>query len=99
MAPGVDFVAGIFDRTGAHPAPDQHDIFLRRVVESVPAAPRRIDYVALDRGFLAEFAVDVAATLEHDEEFVAVAMQVALVARAGFEYGPAHHVVGACALL
>jgi len=31
-------------------SPDQHDIFVRRVVESVPAAARRIDHVAFDRG-------------------------------------------------
>src|SRR5258708_26544422 len=99
MVARVDFVAGILDRAGAHPAPDQYDIFVRRVVESVPAAARRIDHVALDRGFLAEFAVDVAAAFEHDEELVAIAMQMALVTRTGFEHGPAHHLVDPCTLL
>src|SRR5262245_37869900 len=34
------FVAGSLDRAGTHPAPHQHDIRVRRVVEAVPALAR-----------------------------------------------------------
>ena len=38
MRLGIDFVARRLDRAGAHPAPHQHDVFVRGVVEAVPAA-------------------------------------------------------------
>src|SRR5262249_16985468 len=95
MARRGDLVARGLDRPGAHPTPYQHDVSVRSVVEAVPAAARRIDDVALDRRLLAEVAVDVAAALDHDEELVAVAMQVPFMAGAGLEPGPAHHVIGA----
>src|SRR5262249_49804998 len=66
----IDLVARILDRAGAHPAPRQHHVLVRRVVESVPAAARRVDHVALDRRLLPEIAVDVAAALDHDEELI-----------------------------
>ena len=56
----MHFVAGILDRAGAHPAPDQHNVFGRRVVEAVPAAARRIDYVAFARRLIAMIGVDYA---------------------------------------
>ena len=57
----IDFVAGRLDRAGAHPAPDQHDVLVRGVVEAVPAAARRVDHVAFARRLLAVVGVDVAA--------------------------------------
>src|SRR5262245_9476067 len=75
-------VAGRLDRAGAHPAPHQHHVLARGVVEAVPAGARRIDDVALACGLKALGGDDVALALEHDEELVAVAVQVALVAGA-----------------
>jgi hypothetical protein len=71
------------------------DILVRGVVEAMPAAARRIDHVAFDGRLLAEVAVDVPASLDDDEELIAVVMAVALVARAGLEHGPADDVIGA----
>src|SRR4029434_2545025 len=59
----MHFVAGILDRAGAHPAPDQHNVFGRRVVEAVPAAARRIDHVAFARRLVAMIGVDHALAL------------------------------------
>src|ERR1043166_725517 len=95
----VGLVARILDRACAHPAPHQHDILVRGVVEAVPTAARRINHVAFDRRLLAEIAVDVALALDDDEELVAVAMQVPLVAGAGLEHGPADEAVCARRLL
>src|SRR5262249_47814255 len=64
-------VAGRIDGAGAHPAPHQHHILVGGVVEAVPAAARRIDHVALARGFQAMVGDDVALALQHDEELVA----------------------------
>jgi hypothetical protein len=44
-------------------------------------------------------AIDMAMALEHDEELVAVAVQVPLVARARLEHGPSHHMIGTGGLL
>ena len=95
MAFGWIFVAGRLDRARAHPAPDQHDVLVRCVVEAVPDAARRIDHVAFDRRLQALVGDDVALALEHDEELVAVPVQMPLVAGAGLEHGPADDVVGA----
>src|SRR6516164_4878228 len=93
------FVAGGLDRAGAHPAPHQHDVRVRRVVEAVPALARRIDDVAFARRGLAVVGIDMAVALEHDEELVAIAMAVALVARSRLEHGPTDHMVGGCGCL
>jgi hypothetical protein len=61
----------------------------------VPAAARRIDHVAFAGRFVAVLAVDMAVTLEHDEELVAIVMPVAFVTRAGLQHGPADDVIGA----
>src|SRR5262245_32571204 len=53
-------VAGSLDRAGTHPAPHQHDIRVRGVVEAVPALARRIDDVAFARRGLAVVGVDMA---------------------------------------
>src|SRR5689334_24070696 len=65
----------------------------------MPAAAWRINHVAFDRGLLTEIAVDVPASLDDDEELIAIVMTVALVARARLEHGPADHVVGASGFL
>src|SRR5215813_13519194 len=88
-------VAGSLDRAGTHPAPHQHDIRVRGVVEAVPALSRRIDDVAFARWGLAVVGIDMAVALEHDEEFVAIVMAVPLVARPRLEHGPTDHMVGA----
>src|SRR5215813_10040425 len=88
-------VAGSLDRAGTHPAPHQHDIRIRGVVEAVPALARRIDDVAFARRGLAVVGIDMAVALEHDEELVAIVMAVPLVARPRLEHGPTDHMVGA----
>src|SRR5499426_3382937 len=88
-------VAGSLDRAGTHPAPHQHDIRVRGVVEAVPALARRIDDVAFARRGLAVVGIDMAVALEHDEELVAIVMAVPLVARPWLEHGPTDHMVGA----
>src|SRR6516162_6092477 len=88
-------VAGSLDRAGTHPAPHQHDIRVRGVVEAVPALARRIDDVAFARRGLAVVGIDMAVALEHDEELVAMVMAVPLVARPRLEHGPTDHMVGA----
>src|SRR5215813_12534648 len=88
-------VAGALDRAGAHPAPYQHHVRVRSVVEAVPALARRIDDVAFTRRGLAVVGVDMAVALEHDEELVAIVMAVPLVARPRLEHGPTDHMVGA----
>ncbi len=50
MRLGIHFVAGRLDGARAHPAPHQYDVFVRGVVEAVPARARRIDDVAFARG-------------------------------------------------
>src|SRR5262245_48673352 len=94
----VDLVAGRLDRSGSHPTPHQQDVLVRRVVEAVPAPARRIDHVAFARGLLAAARVDVAVTLEHDEELVAIVVAVTLVSRPGLEHRPGDHTVdtGSC---
>src|SRR5262249_32388497 len=89
------FVAGALDRAGTHPAPSQHDVRVRSVVEAVPALARRIDDVAFARRGLAVVGVDMAVALEHDEELVAMVMAVPLVARSRLEHGPTDHMIGA----
>ena len=93
--PRPDLVARRLDRARAHPAPHQHHVLARGVVEAVPDAARRIDHVAFARRLEALVGDDVAVALQHDEELVAVAMQMPLVAGAGLEHGPADDVVGA----
>src|SRR5262249_61400395 len=93
--PRRHFVAGALDRAGTHPAPYQHDVRVRSVVEAVPALARRIDDVAFARRGLAVVGVDMAVALEHDEELVAMVMAVPLVARPRLEHGPTDHMVGA----
>src|SRR5215472_10669276 len=88
-------VAGSRDRAGTHPAPHQHDIRVRGVVEAVPALARRVHDVAFARRGLAVVGIDMAVALEHDEELVAIVMAVALVARPRLEHGPTDHMVGA----
>src|SRR5215510_5304333 len=77
----MHFVAGILDRAGAHPAPDQHNVFGRRVVEAVPAAARRIDHVAFARRLVAMIGVDHALALEHDEKLVAIVVAMVYMPR------------------
>src|SRR5499427_5849913 len=89
------FVAGGLDRAGTHPAPYQHDVRARSVVEAVPALARRIDDVPLTRWGLAVVGIDMAVALEHDEELVAIVMAVPLVARSRLEHGPTDGMVGA----
>src|SRR3954471_16961717 len=89
------FVARRLDRSRAHPAPDQNHVLVRGIVEAVPDAARRIDHVAFDRGLKTLVGDDMALALQHDEELVAVFVQMLLVACARLEYGPADHVVGA----
>src|SRR5215472_9982992 len=89
------FVAGGLDRAGTHPAPYQHDVRVRSVVEAVPALARRIDDVAFARQGLAVVGIDMAVALEHDEELVAIVMAVALVASSRLEHGPTDDMVGA----
>src|SRR5262245_64260622 len=91
----VDLVARRLDRSGSHPTPHQHDVLVRGVVEAVPAPARRIDHVAFPRGLLAAVRVDVAVTLEDDEELVAIVVAVPLVPGPGLEHRPADHMVGA----
>src|SRR5262245_120995 len=99
VARRMHLVARGLDRTGAHPAPHQHHVLVRGIVETVPAAARRIDHVAFARRLLAGLGIDMAVALEDDEELVAMVMAVVLVARAGPKYGPAHYVIGAGRLL
>src|SRR5262249_9363897 len=89
------FVAGGLDRAGTHPAPYQHDVRARSVVEAVSALARRIDDVPLTRWGLAVVGIDMAVALEHDEELVAIVMAVPLVARSRLEHGPTDDMVGA----
>src|SRR5262245_65809313 len=95
VASRVDLVAGRLDRSGSHPAPHQHDVLARGVVEAVPASAGRIDHVAFTRRLLALVRVDMAVALEHDEELVAIVMAVPLVPCPRPEHGPADHMVGA----
>src|SRR5215831_16213066 len=95
MAVRSHLVAGGLDRAGTHPAPHQHDILVRGVVEAVPALARRVDDVAFARWGLAIVGIDMAVALEHDEELVAIVMAVPLVARPRLEHGPTDHMVGA----
>src|SRR5262249_40588875 len=88
------FVAGGFNRAGAPPSPHQDDLLLRGVAEAVPACARRIHDVPFDRRDLAMIGVDVAVAFEHDEELVAVAMPMPLVACARLKHGPSHHMIG-----
>src|ERR1700730_3226339 len=90
-----DLVAGGLDRAGPHPAPHQHDVRVRSVVETVPALARRVDDVAFARWGLAVVGIDMAVTLEHDEELVAMVMTVPRGPRPGLEHGPTDHMVGA----
>src|SRR4029077_18318702 len=92
VASWVDLVARRLDRSGSHPAPDQHDVLARGVVEAVPTSARRIDHVAFARRLLALIRVDMAVTLEHDEELVAIVVAVPLMPCPGPEHGPADHV-------
>src|SRR5712671_582145 len=73
-------VAGGLDRAGTHPAPHQHDVRLRGVVETVPALARRVDDVAFARWGLA---------------VVGIEMAVPLVTGPRLEHGPPDHMVGA----
>src|SRR5512147_2192651 len=95
----MHFIAGGLDRARAHPAPDQHYVFVRGVVEAMPAATRRINDIAFDRRFVSMLCVDHPVTLEHDEELVAVTMAVVFVPGAGLEHGPAHNMIGTRGLL
>src|SRR5579862_6003161 len=89
------FVAGILNGARAHPTPDQHHVFVRRIVEAVPAAARRIDHVALARWLVAVVGVNHALALEHDEELVAIVMAMVFMPRARLEHGPADNMIGA----
>src|SRR5258708_30478467 len=95
MAVRSHLVAGGLDRAGTHPSPHQHDVFVRSVVETVPARARRVDDAAFARWGLAVVGIDMAVALEHDEELVAMVMAVPLVARPRLAPGPTHHTVGA----
>src|SRR5262245_56284681 len=88
-------VAGSLDRAGTHPAPHQHDIRVRGVVEAVAALARRIDDVAFARRGLAVVGIDMAVAHEHDEELVAIVMAMPLVTRPRLEHRPPAHMVGA----
>src|SRR4029453_4956816 len=90
----MHFVAGILDRAGAHPAPDQHDVFGRRVVEAVPAAARRIDQGAFPRRLVAMIGVDHALALEHDEKLVAIVVAMVYMPGPWLKHGPANPVIG-----
>src|SRR5260370_7651526 len=81
MAVRSHLVAGGLDRAGTHPAPHQHDVRVRSVVETVPALARRVDDVALTRWGLAVVGIDMAVALEHDEELVPMLMALPPVAR------------------
>src|SRR5262245_43361756 len=58
-------VAGRLDGAGAHPAPHQHDVRIRRIVEAMPAAARGIDHIALAGRLQALAGNDVALALQH----------------------------------
>src|SRR5260370_27344841 len=88
MAVRSHLVAGGLDRAGTHPSPHQHDVFVRSVVETVPARARRVGDVAFARWGLAVVGIDIAVALEHDEELVAMVMAVPLMARPRPEHGP-----------
>src|SRR5262249_5992548 len=60
-----------------------------------PATARGIDHVAFARWFEAVLGDDVALALEHNEELVAVAVQVPLMAGPGLEHRPPNDIVGA----
>src|SRR5215472_14638618 len=90
-----DLVAGGLDRAGPHPAPHQHDVLFRSVVETVPALARRVNDVAFARWGLAVVGIDMAVALEHDEELVAMVMAVPLVTGPRLEHGPTDHMIGA----
>src|SRR5258707_13622162 len=64
-------VAGGLDRAGTHPAPHQHDVRLRGVVETVPALARRADDVAFARWGLAVVGIDMPTALVHEEQHAA----------------------------
>src|SRR6188472_2438326 len=93
MARGINLIAGRLDRARAHPAPDQNHVLVRRVVEAVPAAARRIDHIALPRWLVALVGIDVTVTLQDDEELIAIMVPVTLMAGAGLQHGPANHMV------
>src|SRR5262245_169600 len=88
-------VAGRFDGAGAHPAPQQHHILVGGVVEAMPAAARTVNHVALAGRLQALAGDDVPLALEHDEELVAIRVQVPLVAGTGPQHRPADDMVGA----
>src|SRR5215831_18233497 len=89
----MDLVSRGFDGACAHPAPDKDDVLIRRIVEAVPAAARRIDDVAFDRRFVSMVGIDHPVTFEHDKKFVAVVMAVIFVSSAGLEHSPANDMV------
>src|SRR5689334_483954 len=95
----MHFIAGGLDRACPHPAPHQHDVLVRGVVEAMPAATRRINHVAFDRRLVPMLGVDHPVTLEHDEELVAVMMAVVFVPGAGLEHGPADNMIGTYSFL
>src|SRR5258708_20025444 len=95
MAVRSHLVAGGLDRAGTHPSPHQHDVFVRSVVETVPARARRGDDGACDGWGVAVVGIDMAVALEHDEELGAMVMAVPLMARPRLEHGPTDHMVGA----
>src|SRR4029078_12806791 len=96
---GRDSKAVGLDRARAHPAPDQHYVLVRGVVEAMPAATRRINDVAFDRRLVSMLCVDHPVTLEDDEKLVAVMMAVVFVPGAGLEHGPADNMIGICGFL
>src|SRR5262249_22534778 len=74
-------------------------VFFRRIVETMPAAARRVDDVTLNRRLEPLSGDDVAATLEHDEKLVAVTVQVPLMTGTRPQHGPADDMIGARRLL
>src|SRR5262245_24373945 len=94
VAFGMHFVAGILDRARAHPAPDQHNVFGRRVVEAMPAAARGIDHIAFARRLVSMIGVDHAVALEHDKKLVAIVVAMGYMPRTWLKHGPANHVIG-----
>src|SRR5258705_11770453 len=84
----MDFVARGFDRARSHPSPHQHDVLVGRVVETVPAAARRIDDVAFAGRTLARRGVNRTAPLDEDEELVAMPVPLVSGRRDGPVSGP-----------
>src|SRR6266496_1053555 len=99
MTPRIDLVTRGLDRACAHPSPHQYDIFVRCVVETVPAAARRIDHVAFARGLFTLVGIDMTMAFDDDEEFIAVVMPMVFVTRARLEHGPTDDMIGARRLL